>query len=301
MAKFKITESRGRLDHYLTPKLDLSRSKIQALIKSDHILVNSSPVKASYLLEPGDLISVDLPPAIEHPVIPWQEQFRPIHEDPHLLILEKHSGVTVHPAGPESGPTLVDGLKAYGCPLSQLAGPLRPGIVHHLDKETEGLMVIAKTDAVHAHLKTQFKDRQVIKRYRAMVRGDIEDDEQTLTLPIARHPNKRQLFHVKQDNPDAKEAITTVKVLKRYGGKTLVELHPKTGRTHQLRVHLAHIGHPILGDPLYNKQRPSRKRYPDGQLLQAYFLSFVHPVNGMLYGVSLPWAEWVPPQNKVVI
>lgn len=210
-----------------------------------------------------------------------------LYEDTHILVLNKPTGLVVHPGTKTEEPTLVELLKKQQFTLSEGTEPGREGIVHRLDKFTEGLMVIAKTSEAHTHLAQQFHDKTVHKKYAAMVKGDVFHDHRELNFPIARHPSKRTLHTVVPTSfPGIKrEALSLLQVLKRYRTKTLVEVTPLTGRTHQIRVHLTHIGHPVLGDPLYGK--PPGK----AQKLQAFYLAFTHPTTSVKMAFQLPLSK----------
>ncbi len=213
-----------------------------------------------------------------------------LYEDPYLAVLYKPAGLLVHPTSSRAGLTVASWLMDYKSQWSTVGGEGRAGIVHRLDQDTEGLMVVAKTDEIHLALSDQFKQRQVQKRYYAVVSGDLRNDID-IEKPIGYHRrryNKRQI--VTMNTPGAKEALTSILVLKRYNTKTLVDAIPKTGRTHQIRVHLASIGHAVLGDPLYGTMS---KNAASGQLLQSYYLGFFHPV------IKEHWAFQVPISKRL--
>ena len=209
-----------------------------------------------------------------------------LYEDPHLLVVNKPSGLLTHPVNNPEESALSSQLAAYTALLSTLSGEDRPGIVHRLDKDTEGLLLIAKNNDIHAALKTQFQEKTIQKRYYAISKGNVIDDDLHIALPITRHPHRRHTRMISKTAPNRREAATNVHVLKRFGTKTLLDVHPITGRTHQIRVHLAHIGHPIIGDPLYGKT-PKKS----GQLLQAYQLQFIHPITQKIMRFRLPISE----------
>ena len=273
----------GRLDLYLVDCLDRSRSSIKKLISNNSVLVNQKSVKSGYILRKNDRISFQdvAPLQTEGAVLPVDEML--LYEDNHLLVLNKPAGLVVHPGAGVQNETLVDSLLSYTSSLSDCGETDRPGIIHRLDRYTEGLMVVAKTNNVYQHLTQQFKDRTVGKRYYAMVYGDIRDDFLELTFSIDRHPHKRT--HMRVVPKGGREAFTEVEVLRRYRSKTFVKVFPKTGRTHQIRVHLSHISHPIVGDPVYGKKRGG------GQLLQSYYLSFIHPGSSQRLTFILPPSE----------
>lgn len=258
-----------RLDVYLAEKLGEPRRVVQSLIRSHQILVNGVAVKSSYKPKTLDSITVNFPQKENC----FPEEKLPdldlIYEDQDIIVLNKVSGVVVHPNDVQKNGTLLDALLQYFPDLSSVGEFPRHGIVHRLDKDTSGLMVIAKTYDAFEHLKMQFKNRTVDKRYVAVVQGNIQTDSFMIDQPLKRHARKRYMYTV---SPDGKDAQTEVNVIKRYNSKTIVEAKPITGRTHQIRVHLSFYGNPILGDPLYHNSSNEQ-----GQQLQAYFLSFVHP------------------------
>ena len=263
-----------RIDQYLTALLpESSRAQIQRFILKGHVQVNGSAPKASHRVLPGEVIEVEIPPepsmGLEAEPIPLSI----LHEDDHLLVVDKPAGLVVHPAPGHFTGTLVNALLGHGSALSAVAGPFKPGIVHRLDKETSGLLVVAKDDSTHRHLSRQFGRRSVHRVYLAVVRGIVQQDEGTIDAPVGRHPVKRQQMAVQYG--DGREAITRYRVLKRFSSATLMELTPQTGRTHQLRVHLAHLGHPILGDRRYG----ILGGFPR-QALHAHRLGFEHPHSG---------------------
>ncbi len=277
---FKVDEAdqRRRLDVYLAQHLAQapSRNFVKKLLEADCVLVNQKAVKAHYKVHQGDEVSVRIPeeslspPDIEAQDIPLNI----FYEDDFLLAVNKPAGMLVHPAhGCYSG-TLVNALLFHCDHLSDVNTSFRPGIVHRLDKETSGLLLVAKDNATHTHLARQFQEHQVKKHYAALVAGEVEFDEGVIDAPVARHLYQRE----KQDvayTPGAKEAVTFYKVVKRYHGVSLVHLFPKTGRTHQLRVHMSHKGHPILGDEKYG-----RKGSFPRLALHAQGIGFRHPHYG---------------------
>lgn len=288
---FKVPNNfrkRIRLDNFLsTRSIGLSRSRIQVLIKSGDITVNSLQSKASYLLKPGDLTLVRVPPAkkIDH-LYPEAIPLDIIFEDTALIILNKPPGLVVHPAPGHYTGTMVHGLLHHCKDLSGIGGIYRPGIVHRLDKDTSGLIVVAKNDQAHNSLSLQFKNGQVKKQYITLVWGQVKKDKGTIDLPIGRHPKKRKEMAV--TNPGGRSAVTHWRKNEIYNsGFSLLEVTLETGRTHQIRVHLSHIGHPVVGDPVYGKRQKSWNRHPlsikyllpqiNRQMLHAYVLGFIHP------------------------
>ena len=239
----------SRIDKYLSLKLDLSRSKVQKLIDQEKILVNSKVISSSYKVKIDDVIEIDDNLDFTISVEPEDIPIDVVYEDDYLLIINKKSGMVVHPAPGHYSGTLVNALLfRYG----NLAGEsFRPGIVHRLDKDTSGLMMIAKTEEMLEKLSTMISEKQVERKYLALVDGIIKHDTGTIDAPIGRDQNNRQKMTVTDNN--AKEAITHFKVLDRFSNSTLIECLLDTGRTHQIRVHMAYIGHPIINDPLYGK------------------------------------------------
>jgi 23S rRNA pseudouridine1911/1915/1917 synthase len=207
-----------------------------------------------------------------------------LYEDHELLIVNKPAGLLTHPSQSEKKEhSLATQLQSYCKTLSTVGGEERSGIVHRLDRDTEGLLIIAKDNETHQTIKEQFQNKTIEKHYYAIVKGNVIDDEFTINLPIARHPRHRVSFMVSKTNPKRRDAISIVKVIKRFGTKTLVDIQPLTGRTHQIRVHLSHFGYPLLGDPVYGKTSNT-----SGQLLQAYSLQLTHPKKHILMKFTLP-------------
>ncbi|MGD2126996.1 MAG: RluA family pseudouridine synthase [Desulfobacteraceae bacterium] len=289
-----------RIDSFLASQVrDLTRSRAQELIKSGFVKVNGSSPKASYRLKTGDQVRLSVPPAHPCQLEPEPVEFTAIHEDASLIVVNKPAGLVIHPAPGHAKGTLVHGLLLY-CPgLSGIGGTLRPGIVHRLDKDTSGLVVVAKNDRAHTCLSDQFKAETVKKRYVAIVHGVTKGEKGKIDLPIARHPKKRKEMSVPPSG--GKRAVTLWQKLEAVGGHfSLLSVRPKTGRTHQIRVHLSHVGHPIVGDPVYGCKRSWWKRhFPlsngvplriERQMLHAETLGFVHPDSGEYceFQASLP-------------
>ncbi|MBI3333808.1 MAG: RluA family pseudouridine synthase [Candidatus Omnitrophica bacterium] len=271
-----------RLDLYLTALLPRSsRSQIQKLISRGNVRVDRRIAKASHRVSAGQELSVEIPPAAPSPLKPEPIPLKILHEDSHLIVVDKPAGLVVHPAPGHPGGTLVNALLAHGSRLSSVAGPFKPGIVHRLDKDTSGILLVAKEDEAHRHLARQFADRTIRRTYLALVQGLVQQDEGTIEAPIGRHPVNRQRMTVRYGG--GREALTRYRVLRRFRKGTLLELHPQTGRTHQLRVHLAHLGHPILGDLRYGVGGGFPR-----QALHAHRLGFRHPAD-------LRWVEFSSP------
>lgn len=279
-----------RLDVFLTTtSSDLSRSRIQSLIKKGLVKVNNLLSKPGYRLKAGDHVSLTIPPAEALSLEPEAVEFGILYEDESLIVVNKPPGVVVHPAPGHATGTLVHGLLRHCKDLSGIGGVLRPGIVHRLDKDTSGLMVVAKNDRAHTLLSRQFKSGKVQKEYVALVHGLVIGDEQVIDLPISRHPQKRKEMAVSLSG--GKRALTHWKKIEEFkSGFSLLSVLIKTGRTHQIRVHLSHIGHPVVGDPVYGYGQKWWKRHPlfedhmpvsiNRQLLHARRLGFAHPDHG---------------------
>jgi 23S rRNA pseudouridine1911/1915/1917 synthase len=288
-----------RLDVFLTSRIAaLTRNRVQELIRSGMVEVNGSRnLKTGYRLKIGDRISVFLPPAQSMELEPEPIKLDIIHEDATLLILNKPPGLVVHPAPGHSTGTLVHGLLQHCRDLSGIGGVLRPGIVHRLDKDTSGLVVVAKHDRGHLFLCRQFSAGQVTKKYIALVHGVPKAKTGKVDLPIGRHPKKRKEMSIRPDN--GRPALTYWERMETYGPHfSLILVTPKTGRTHQIRVHLAHLGHPIMGDPVYGYKKNWWKkqiRIQEGplpeigrQMLHAGTLGFIHPDTGDYCEFSAP-------------
>jgi 23S rRNA pseudouridine1911/1915/1917 synthase len=279
-------EDKGlRLDQYISKTLGqaihgersrrsrtISRSRIQRLIKEGLVLVNQRRARAHYKVKERDLLFISIPePLAATGILPEDIPLEIVFEDDDILVINKPTGLTTHPASGHYSHTLVNALLHYGCSLSTINGPLRPGIVHRLDKDTSGVMVVAKNDFAHLDLAEQFRRHSVKRKYIAIVKGRLEHDQGIIDYPLSRDPQNRLKMKV-DFQKKSKQALTRFKVLKRYNQATVVELFPHTGRTHQLRVHLNFLGHPILGDARYGK-RGQFKRLK----LHAKVLGFQHP------------------------
>jgi 23S rRNA pseudouridine1911/1915/1917 synthase len=262
-----------RIDLYLAEHFlgAYSRTYLQRLIRDAAVLINDKPCKTNYKIRQNDRITVVFPEAKPSTLEPQDIPLEIIYEDEHLLVVNKPCGMVTHPgAGVKSG-TLVNALLYHSEKLSGIGGAARPGIVHRLDKDTSGIMVVAKNDWTHRSLAKQFKQRKVQRKYIAMVKGVVELDNDRINMPIGKHPKEREKMAVKF--ADAKEAITQYRVLKRFSDSTLVEITPVTGRTHQIRVHMKAIGHPIIGDTKYGDGKAGAPR----QMLHAQWIMFFHP------------------------
>lgn len=279
----KVTKSNIRLDQYLADTLELSRSKIQKLIKDDRITVDGKNVNASYLVKENEIIGVDDDLSFEIHINPEDIDVDIVYEDDDLLIVNKKSGMVVHPAPGNYSGTLVNALMGK-FKLSNKDN-IRPGIVHRIDKDTSGLLVVAKNDEIHDKLSEMIKNKEVERKYIALVDGVINHETGTIDAPIGRDINNRQKMIVTDLN--SKDAVTHFRVLKRYKDKTLIECKLETGRTHQIRVHMNYIGYPIVNDPVYGK---SKKTTPFGQMLHSKSIRFIHPRTGneIYFEVPLP-------------
>jgi 23S rRNA pseudouridine1911/1915/1917 synthase len=270
-----------RIDHVLTEYLEeMSRTHIIQLIKSGHILVNTSTVKAGYSLKIADTITIDIPEPKLLDLTPVEMPLDIIFEDEYLLVINKPKGLVVHPSETYHKPTLVHGLLYYLDTLSSLNGVLRPGIVHRIDKDTTGLLIVAKNDIAHQKLSVMLEAHTIKRTYEAIVEGVLEEDHYIIDANIKRHPVKRQEMAVLHEG---KHAVTHVDVIKKFSYHTHIRCVLETGRTHQIRVHLKFLGHPIVNDPIYGI-----KKEADGQLLHAYKLEFKHPITGQELSFEAP-------------
>ena len=277
-----------RLDGFLSRALpDLSRSAAQKLLEQGFVLRNGKPGKKNDRLEAGDEISVTLPEPKPLDVPATKMELDIVYEDEDVLVINKPKGLVVHPAAGHQEDTLVNGLLyAKGDSLSGINGILRPGIVHRIDKDTSGLLAIAKNDLSHTVLASQLKDHTMARTYEAIVCGSFKEDSGTVDAPIGRHPSDRKKMCVTARN--SKHAVTHWEVVDRYPGYTHIRCKLETGRTHQIRVHMAHIGHPILGDTIYGHKKPELGQ--DSQVLHAGVLCFAHPRDGhpVIVAADLP-------------
>jgi len=277
MSRVFVADIRERLDVYLAAQLQYTRSRVRQLIDGGYVTVDGEAVKAGHNLKIGQAIEVDEPPLIDTEIVPQEIEFSIIYEDAHIAVIDKPQGLTVHPAGGSYTNTLVNGLLNKISDLSSINGVVRPGIVHRLDKDTSGVMVVAKTDAAHTALSADIAARRVTKKYLALLEGVVAKDTGTITTNIARDPKDRKRMAV---SGTGKQAVTKYRVLERYERHTLVEFDILTGRTHQIRVHAKHMGHPVAGDKTYGYKKPTVESL-DGQLLHAHKLGFKHPISGI--------------------
>jgi 23S rRNA pseudouridine1911/1915/1917 synthase len=280
-------ENNQRIDSFLRHRIeDLTRSRVQGLIHSGFVKVNKHLPKTSYRIKTGDSITIHIPPAIPYHLEPEPIDFLVIYEDASLIVLNKPAGLVIHPAPGHLKGTLVQGLLQYCPDLSGIGGVLRPGIVHRLDKDTSGILIVAKNDYSHNFLAKQFKQGTIKKQYLALVHGQVNMIKGQINLPITRNPNRRKEMTVSPDK--GKEALTYWEKIEDFGGCfSLMIVRPKTGRTHQIRVHFAHIEHPIAGDRVYGYGQKWWKQHPSllskiaplikRQMLHAECIGFIHP------------------------
>ena len=273
-----INDSGIRIDKFLACKFeDITRSAIQKLIESKNILVNDLSVSSNYKIKYKDKITLKIPDPIEIEVKPQNIPLDIMYEDDDLLVVNKRKGMVVHPAAGNYDSTLVNAL-LYHCKgsLSGINGKIRPGIVHRIDKDTSGLLIVAKNDFAHQKLAEQIKAHSFTREYEAVVYGKLKNDQGTINAPIGRDPKDRKKMAV--TNKSSKNAITHYKVLEQYNNFTHVKLKLETGRTHQIRVHMAYIGHPVTGDPIYGPKKVIKSL--NGQCLHAKLIGFNHPRDG---------------------
>ncbi len=278
-----------RLDAFLARSADMTRSAAQKLLDQGLVTRNGKPGKKNDKLNPGDIIDYQIPEARAVDIAPTQMPLDIVYEDEDLLVINKPKGLVVHPAAGHQDDTLVNGLLyALGDSLSGINGELRPGIVHRIDKDTSGLLAVAKNDYAHTMLASQLKDHTMARTYEAIVCGSFREDTGTVDAPIGRHPTDRKKMCVTERN--AKNAVTHWEVVARYRGYTHVRCRLETGRTHQIRVHMASIGHPILGDTVYGHKKPELGQ--DSQCLHAGALCFRHPRDGRPVMVFAPLPDY---------
>lgn len=289
MKEIFVEEGMERLDKYIAQKQEsLSRVMIQKLIEEGNILVNGEKSKPSYNVQEGDKITIQIPEVKATDLKAQEIPLDIIYEDDDIIVVNKAKGMVVHPAVGNPDGTLVNAIMAH-CKgnLSGIGGELRPGIVHRLDKDTSGLLIIAKNDKAHLEMSEQIQKRQVNKTYLALVRGAISENEATINMPIGRSTRDRKKMAVTKNG---KEAITHFKVLDRFVGYTYLQVRIETGRTHQIRVHMAEIGHPVVGDMVYSNGK--NEFGVEGQMLHATSLEFKHPITGKEMHLEAPLPEY---------
>ena len=280
-----------RIDRYLTEMLpEQSRSFFQKLIRDGFVIVNHIIVKVNYRLKTGDVIEIDIPDAVPTEIVPENIPLDILYEDDDLLIVNKPKGMVVHPAVGHSTGTLVNAIM-YHCQgnLSGINGEIRPGIVHRIDKDTTGSLIICKNDEAHRNIAEQIKEHSVTRRYVGVVAGTFSEESGTVEGAIGRHPNDRKRMTINEKN--GKPAVTHYRVLQTLKGASFMEIELETGRTHQIRVHMASISHPLLGDTVYgNSKNPYKLQ---GQALHARTIGFIHPTTGEYIEVSAPIPEYM--------
>ena len=294
---FQVTEEyeEERIDKYISMLIDsLSRSFIQKLLKDGQVLVNGMPVKQNYRLKEGEEVSFVLPEAVEPDILPEDIPLDILYEDEDVLVVNKPKGMVVHPAAGHYSHTLVNALM-YHCrdSLSGINGVMRPGIVHRIDRDTTGSLLVCKNDFAHLSIAAQLKEHSIVRRYRAVVYGALKEEEGTVDLPVGRDPFDRKKMAAGVKN--GKEAVTHYRVLQRFRGYTYIECRLETGRTHQIRVHMEAIGHPLLGDEVYRRNIPGNGKLPchlQGQTLHAMILGFRHPRTGEYVETTAPLPDY---------
>ena len=289
---FTVENQEGeRIDRYLSEEMeDRSRSYIQKLIKDQYVIVNQKPVKANYRLSLGDMVEITLPEAKEPDIIPENIPLDILYEDQDIIIVNKPKQMVVHPAPGHYSGTLVNALMYHcGQELSGINGTMRPGIVHRIDMDTTGYLIVCKNDMAHQSLSEQLKVHSIKRVYVAIVHGNIKEDNGTVNAPIGRHPTERKKMSIHTKN--GRNAITHYKVLERFGEYTYIQCELETGRTHQIRVHMASIGHPLVGDQVYG---PRKCPFPklQGQTLHAKTLGIIHPRTGEYLEINAPLPDY---------
>lgn len=286
MYQIGLEEDEERLDKWISGALpDLSRSYIQKCIKENHVLVNQKPQKASYRLRVDDEILFTIPEAVEPAIEAENIPLAILYEDEDVLVVDKPKGMVVHPAPGHYSGTLVNAV-LYHCRgrLSGINGVMRPGIVHRIDQDTTGSLIVCKNDQAHRLIAAQLKEHTITRRYRAIVHGVIAQDSGVIDAPVGRDPKERKRMAVNEQN--GKHAVTHYTVLQRFMEYTYIECRLETGRTHQIRVHMASIGHPLLGDTVYGNRKEAFRL--EGQTLHAMTIGFVHPADGRYVEVTAP-------------
>lgn len=284
-----------RIDRYLSEQCnDMSRSYLQKLVKEGGVCVGGTAVKSNYKVSAGELVTLEVPEAVEPEIVPEEMALDIIYEDTGIILINKPKGMVVHPAAGHYSGTLVNGLMHHcRADLSGINGVMRPGIVHRIDMDTTGVLIVCKNDMAHNAIAEQLKEHSITRRYYAVVHGNIKAEEGTVNAPIGRHPVDRKKMSINEKN--GREAVTHYRVLERFGQFTYVECRLETGRTHQIRVHMASIGHPLLGDAVYG---PAKCPYKlQGQTLHAGILGIIHPRTGEYMEFSAP----LPPYFEALL
>lgn len=289
---FEITEEMEdeRIDKCLSMLIDsLSRSFIQKMMKEEAVTVNGKVVKGSYKVKTDDIVAFCLPEAVEPDIQAENIPLDVLYEDKDVIVVNKPKGMVVHPAAGHYSGTLVNALMYHcGADLSGINGVMRPGIVHRIDMDTTGSLIVCKNDYAHSFIAEQLKVHSVTRRYHAICFGELKEDEGTINKPIGRHPIERKKMAINEKN--GKHAVTHYRVLHRFKGYTYIECELETGRTHQIRVHMASIGHPLLGDEVYSARKSPFKL--QGQTLHAKILGFQHPTKGEYIEIDAPLPEY---------
>ena len=270
--KILVEDNIDRIDKYLSANTEYSRSTIQKMIESENILVNNSKTKCNYILKENDEITINDDYTEEVDIVPENIKLDIIYEDQDLMVINKPSGMVVHPGNGNTSHTLVNALMGYTNNLSDSNGEFRPGIVHRIDKDTSGIIIVAKNNKAHELLAEGFKNKTIKRQYTALLIGELPTETATIDAPIGRDKEERKRMCVTPDN--SKHAVTHLNVLKRYKGYTLVNLELETGRTHQIRVHMKYIGYPVYNDPVYTKMNTT----PFGQFLHSRSVDFIQPI-----------------------
>lgn len=294
MIEYRLTVEEGfegyRLDKYLSEAIpELTRSYLQKVIKENGVLVDGKTAKGSYKVTEGELVELEIPEAVVPEIMPEEMPLDILYEDQDVILINKPKDMVVHPAAGHYSGTLVNGLM-YHCKesLSGINGVMRPGIVHRIDKDTTGVLIVCKNDKAHNHLAEQLKVHSITRKYRALVHGVIKEDEGVVDAPIGRHPVDRKKMAIVKSG--GKNAVTHYRVLERFPGYTYVECQLETGRTHQIRVHMTSLGHPLLGDDVYGNVKSPFKL--QGQTLHAMILGFIHPTTGDYLEFEAPLPEY---------
>ena len=279
-----------RLDVFLSQILsEKTRSFLQKLVKNGNVTINKKAVKAGYKMREGDIAEIEMPSPEVPEILPENIPLDILYEDDQVLIVNKPKGMVVHPAPGHSSGTLVNAVMYHcGSSLSGINGVLRPGIVHRIDRDTTGALAVCKTDTAHLSLSAQLKEHSITRKYVAIVHGNIKEDDGTVDAPIGRHPVDRKKMAINREH--GREAVTHYHVLERYGKYTYIECTLETGRTHQIRVHMTSIGHPLLGDEVYSSSKSPFQL--QGQTLHAMTLGFIHPTTGQYVEFEAPLPEY---------